>query len=72
MGTADERERLARIETKIDYLLDRADRSEELHDAIEGRLRAVETSSAKHGALYGGLVAVGISFITSIAKIKAV
>jgi hypothetical protein len=70
MGTADDRERLARMEAKIDHLLDRADRSEDFYDKMDDRLRSVEHSSAKHGAIFGTVTAVGVSILTSLVKLK--
>lgn len=70
MATGDERERLARIEAKIDHLLDRSDRQEDDYDKLEGRVRHVETTSARHGAIYGGVMAIAISALTSLVKIK--
>ena len=69
MATHEEIARLARIEAKIDHLLDRSDRAEDLYHSMDARVRHVEQSTARHGA-FVGLVSVALSAITTVLTNK--
>lgn len=72
--TTEIRERLARLETAMGGTTETLKRIEAKldaqHENMDGRLRTVERSSALHGTVAGGVVSLGIAFIT--AKLKGV
>lgn len=61
-------ERLARIEAVLGSTTETLKRIEDKGDAMDTRLRSVEIKSASHGALAGGVVSLGIAYVT--AKLK--
>lgn len=71
---ADIRERLARLETQQDAagaVMGRIDRTV---DRIDARLAAVEASSARAGAIAGGVLGIGMSLATAYltSKVKGI
>lgn len=59
---------LGEIKGKLDLVIaGQADTKEQL-DNIDGRLRQVEQKAATHGALAGGVVAIGVSLLAEKLK----
>lgn len=59
---------LGRIEGKIDALQGTSRSNADAIAKLDSRLRAVEKSSAVHGAIGGGMSAIGITLIIEYLK----
>lgn len=60
---------LGRIEGQLEGIKDQQEAHGEKLDAIDSRVRKVETTSAKHGMVSGGIAGVAVSLLA--ASIKA-
>ena len=61
-------DRLTAMETTNAFVLDHLKRQTDTLDKMNARLGSLETQGAKHGAIAGGIMSVGIAFIA--AKLK--
>ncbi len=59
---------LGELRGKMDMVISNQQRHDDRFDAIDGRLRKVETKSALTGALSGGLVSVGVALMIEKGK----
>lgn len=59
---------LGEMKGKLEMVIVNQEKHDSRFDAIDGRLRKVETKSAMMGALSGGLVSVGVALMIEKGK----
>ncbi|MCE7915407.1 MAG: hypothetical protein DYH15_12210 [Nitrosomonas sp. PRO4] len=59
---------LGEMKGKLEMVIANQEKHDSRFDAIDGRLRKVETKSAMMGALSGGLVSVGVALMIEKGK----
>lgn len=62
---ADIKSSLASLKTGQEYQIKMLEKVEARSDAIDGRLRTVESKSAVYGGLSGGIISIGMSMISA-------